>query len=228
MPSPERVFFDGAVYHVYNRLARGESLLGEQWRNGVTGTFSKGHQNPVSGAGGVFCKEVPGTVNGTVNQYAPQVYTHQEPPLTLTYPGTFDADGDGMAETVDRAWLESLLGTIDDFVADHGSPVAVNEMGVMRWEVGAVDYLSYEIDLLEARGLNHAAWAWEPSWPPWADEVTAFNFRLGPDPADHSESPGNALEAVLKGAWSRNIARPVRHGIVRRAGGRVRPDGGGK
>ena len=27
MPRPDRVFFDGAVYHVYNRLARGERVF---------------------------------------------------------------------------------------------------------------------------------------------------------------------------------------------------------
>ena len=30
MSRPDRVFFEGAVYHVYNRLARGESVLGEE------------------------------------------------------------------------------------------------------------------------------------------------------------------------------------------------------
>lgn len=30
MSRPDRVFFEGAVYHVYNRLARGESVFGEE------------------------------------------------------------------------------------------------------------------------------------------------------------------------------------------------------
>jgi len=30
MPRPGRTFFDGAVYHVYNRLARGEQAFGEE------------------------------------------------------------------------------------------------------------------------------------------------------------------------------------------------------
>lgn len=30
MPRPRRVFFDGAIYHVYNRVARGERVLGEE------------------------------------------------------------------------------------------------------------------------------------------------------------------------------------------------------
>ncbi len=158
-----------------------------------------------------------------VHQYAPQVYTHHEPPPTLTYPGSFDTDGDGNAETVDRDWLVSLLETIDDFVADHGVTVAVNEMGVMRWEPGAAAFLSDEIDLLEARGLNYAVWAWEPAWPPWVQEVTAFNFRLGPDPANHQEVPGNALETVLTSAWGHNSVRPGPGPVVRRVRHRAHP-----
>lgn len=30
MPRPQRVFFDGAIYHVYNRLARGERMFAEE------------------------------------------------------------------------------------------------------------------------------------------------------------------------------------------------------
>ncbi|NOZ93720.1 MAG: hypothetical protein GXP47_03130, partial [Acidobacteria bacterium] len=35
MPRAQRVFFEGAVYHVYNRLARGERVFGEKWEAGV-------------------------------------------------------------------------------------------------------------------------------------------------------------------------------------------------
>ncbi len=160
----------------------------------------------------------------TVHQYAPHVYTHQEPPLLLSYPGVFDADWDGVAETVDRSWLEALLGTVDRFMEDHGVRVAVNEMGLMRWEPGAERFLADEIELLEERGLNFAVWAWEPSWPPWAEEITDFNFRLGPDPSNVQEVPGNALETVLTTAWARNTVRPPRTAAVRRSGGRPLPD----
>ncbi len=30
MPRPGREFFDGAIYHVYNRVARGKRILGEE------------------------------------------------------------------------------------------------------------------------------------------------------------------------------------------------------
>jgi len=146
----------------------------------------------------------------TVHQYAPQIYTHQEPPATLAYPGAFDTDGDGVAETVDRSWLETLLTTIDDFVTEHGVHVAANETGVIRWVPGAASFLADDLELLEDRGVNWAVWAWDPAWPPWVQEVTAFNFRLGPDPQDHREVPGNALEQVITGAWARNRARPGR------------------
>jgi quinol monooxygenase YgiN len=143
-----------------------------------------------------------------VHQYQPYVFTHQEPPLTNTYPGVFDADEDGTAENVDREWLDALLGTVDEFISDHGVVVAVNEMGVMRWEPGAEVYLSDEIELLESRGLNWAVWAWEPQWPPWTTEVTEFNFRMGPDPSNTQDVPGNALETVVTGAWDDNSIRP--------------------
>jgi len=164
----------------------------------------------------------------TVHQYAPHVYTHQEPPLLLSYPGFFDADGDGRAERVDRSWLDGLLATVDAFISAHGVRVAVNEMGVMRWEPGAELFLDDEIQLLEERGLNHAVWAWEPSWPPWAGEVTDFNFRLGPDPANRTDLPGNALESVLTDAWSANSARPPRLPGGRRVRVRAVADGAGR
>ncbi len=144
----------------------------------------------------------------SVHQYAPHVYTHQEPPPVLSYPGVFDTDEDGVPETVDRGWLDRLLGTVDRFVAEHGVRCAVNEMGAMRWEPGVERFLADEIDLIEARGLNWAIWDWEPSWEPWASEVDDFNFRFGPDPEVHHDVPGNPVEAVVSGAWAANALRP--------------------
>jgi len=143
-----------------------------------------------------------------VHQYEPFVYTHQDPPLDLTYPGVFDTDGDGVSETVDRGWLDRLLGTVDRFMAEHGVRCAVNEMGAKRWEPGVDRFLADEIGLIEARGLGWAIWDWEPSWAPWASEVDAFNFRFGPDPAVRHDVPGNAVEAAVTGAWAANALRP--------------------
>jgi len=145
----------------------------------------------------------------TVHQYEPFVYTHQEPPtLTNTYPGTFDADGDGSDDQVNKAWLDSLLSTIDTFTATNGVPVAVNEFGLMRWEPGADAFMDDQMDLLEQRGLNHALWLWEASWPPIQEEIDAFNFRHGPDPNNHTDVASSDLINVIKKYWARNTVRP--------------------
>jgi len=143
-----------------------------------------------------------------VHQYEPYVYTHQSPPLENRYPGTFDTDDDGTKEIVDRSWLDQLLKTIDAFSSEYGTRCVVNEMGVQRWEPGAEIFLSDEIALLEERGLNWAVWAWEPAWEPWAEDVTDFNFRLGPDPSNVEDVPGNALETVLHSSWTSNLLHP--------------------
>ncbi len=144
----------------------------------------------------------------TVHQYEPFVYTHQEPPLTNAYPGTFDADWDGEPERVDRDWLDGLLSTIDTFTNTHGVPVAVNEFGVMRWEPGAAVFMDDQMGLLERRGLNYALWVWDPSWRPWAEEVDAFNFRHGPDPGHHADVPSSDLMNVILKYWGYNEIRP--------------------
>lgn len=64
------------------------------------------------------------------------------------------------------------------------------------------------MDLFEQRGMNHALWVWEPSWPPWSREVNHFNFRFGPDPHNTSDLDNSALIEVIKKCWGRNILRP--------------------
>ena len=144
----------------------------------------------------------------TVHQYEPFVYTHQEPPLTNTYPGEFDTGWDGDDDQFNRAWLENLLSTIDIFTATHGVPVAVNEFGVVRWEPGAADFMDDQMDLFEQRGMNHALWVWDPSWEPWTEEVNAFNFRHGPDPNNHTDVESSDLMDVIIEYWGRNTIRP--------------------
>lgn len=143
-----------------------------------------------------------------VHQYEPIVYTHQEPPLTNTYPGVFDTDWDGDEDQFNRAWLENLLATVDTFAATHGVPVAVNEFGVMRWEPGAADFMDDQMDLFEQRGMNYALWVWDPSWEPWTEEVDAFNFRHGPDPNNHTDVESSDLMDVIAEYGGRNTVRP--------------------
>jgi hypothetical protein len=94
----------------------------------------------------------------TVHQYAPFVYTHQEPPLARTYPGLFDTDGDSSDDRFDRAWLENLLSTVDEFKSQHKVPVAANEFGIMRWQPGAAEFMNDQMDSFERHGMNYALW----------------------------------------------------------------------
>jgi len=147
-----------------------------------------------------------------VHQYAPHHYTHQEPGflgrLEFTYPGVFDIDWDGEDDQFDRDWLDDLLSAVDDFAAEHGVPVAVNEFGVVRWVPGAAEFMDDQMDLFEQRGMNYALWMWETSWEPYAEEVDAFNFRHGPDPHTHTDVAGSDLMDVIVGYWGRNTMRP--------------------
>ena len=143
----------------------------------------------------------------SVHQYAPVIYTHQEPPLVRTYPGTFDADWDGIPERVDRDWLSRLLSTADDFAQKHGVPVAASEFGVMRWEPGAAQFMDDEMDLFEQRGMNYALWEWPSGYEGQADN-DAFNFVHGPNPGNHSDVQASELIAVIEEHWTRNTVRP--------------------
>ena len=144
-----------------------------------------------------------------VHQYAPVQYTHQEPgDLMHTYPGVFDTDWDGLDDQFNRAWLDSLLSAVDGFLTAHDVPVAVNEYGVVRWVPGAAEFMRDEMGLFEDRGMNYALWLWEVSWPPYSEEVNAFNFRHGPDPRHHSDVESSDLMDVIVEYWGRNRVRP--------------------
>jgi len=144
----------------------------------------------------------------TVHQYDPYVYTHQEPPLGKTYPGVFDTDWDGQPDTFNKAWLASLLSTVDAFKTTYSVPVAANEFGLMRWEPGAASFMDDQMDLFEARGMNYALWLWETSWQEFAEEVDAFNFRHGPNPNNHTDVQSSALMDVIIAHWGQNTVRP--------------------
>ena len=145
----------------------------------------------------------------TFHQYDPYLYTHQEPDSQeCTYPGLCDTDWDGEKEQFDRAWLEDLLSTVDTFMSSHGAAVAVNEFGVMRWEPGAAEFMNDQMELFEERGINYAVWLWETSWPSYAADVDAFNFRHGPDPYNHNDIPSSTLMDIIYGHWGHNTIRP--------------------
>ena len=145
----------------------------------------------------------------TVHQYEPQVqYTHQAPEAHHTYPGYYDVDWDGEPEHFDRDWLDAYLQPIDAFKARYGVPVAVNEYGVMRWAPNAADFMRDEMALFEQRGVNHAFWAYSPAWPPYAENIDAFDFLHGPDPDVHYNVIPNPLFDVIRADWAQNTIRP--------------------
>ena len=145
----------------------------------------------------------------TAHQYEPFKYTHQDwDAPECTYPGTCDVDWDGESEPFERDWLAGLLQTLGTFRQAEDAPVAVNEFSVMRWEPGAAEFMDDELDLLEQYGVNYALWAWESSWEPYAEEVTAFNFRYRPDPASRADVETSALQTVIYEHWGRNTVRP--------------------
>jgi hypothetical protein len=143
----------------------------------------------------------------TIHQYSPHPYTHQDPPDAVAYPGELDLDGDGRLEAFDRRWLRASLGPLDDFLSEARAPVAVNEFGVARWAPGAAQFLSDEMSLFEARGLNYAVWVWDSTWRPCTHQVNAFGLRFGPDPENETDVPNDVLTA-LERAWGRNSIRP--------------------
>jgi hypothetical protein len=151
--------------------------------------------------------EDPRTVYA-VHQYAPSQYTHQwRDSIEVAYPVAFDTDWDGVDDQFDRAWLDDLLSTIDDFATTFGAPVAVNEFGVIRWVPGGAAFMDDQMDLFEERGINHALWEWSSSWEPHA-ENDAFNFRHGPEPDHHTDMASSDLMDVIVRYWGRNTIRP--------------------
>ncbi|HEY3244849.1 MAG TPA: cellulase family glycosylhydrolase [Phycisphaerae bacterium] len=142
-----------------------------------------------------------------VHPYEPGNYTTQDPQnLTLRYPDMFDADGDGTIDQVDRAWLQNELAPIETFARATGMPVAANEFGAQRWEPGAANYVSDEMDIFEQLGINYAVWLWMAAHPPAAED-DAFNLRHGPDPNNHAEVTSELLDGI-NSHWQRNTARP--------------------
>ncbi|MBN1145648.1 MAG: cellulase family glycosylhydrolase [Anaerolineales bacterium] len=142
------------------------------------------------------------------HQYEPQdQYTHQEPPPANSYPGSFDLDWDGVPDDFDRAWLQDFLSVVGDFQDKHGVVVGVNEFGAVRWAPGAAAFMDDQMALFEELGLNYALWAWDPSWRMWSDSVNEFNFRFGPDPDNHAQTPNDLMDVILE-YWRCNTIRP--------------------
>ncbi len=144
-----------------------------------------------------------------VHQYEPQDdYTHQDYPAEISYPGQLDLDWDGQPDAFGPDWLDAYLSTIDEFQDQYGVPVVVNEYGLIRWVPGAAAFMKDEMRLFEARGLNHAFWMFNPSWPPHAQENDDFDFWHGADPNNHATIETSDVLEVIRANWSLNSVRP--------------------
>ncbi len=154
-----------------------------------------------------------------VHQYEPFEYTHQETSGPRSYPGSFDASGEGRAERVDRKWIEGQLSDALELKEEKHVPISINEFGAMRWVKGSARYLDDSMQVFEANGMNHAIWLWESSWH--GVNYDQFNYRRGTDPSKHSDVPGNELLSVISKHWKENSVRPgqvkwARNGIGQR------------
>ncbi len=146
----------------------------------------------------------------TAHNYEPFSYSHQwySSPM-VAYPGTFDADGDGDSELVNKAWQQNWYAdTAGVFLQAHDVPVAITELGVRRWVPGAATYLADQVSIIESRGMNHAIWMFHANWQPFKDGDNAFDFLLGPNPANTQNVSSSALLNVIKQNWAKNTLRP--------------------
>lgn len=125
----------------------------------------------------------------TVHDYTPFEYTHEVVPGS-TYPGSYDVDGNGQPELVDKAFLTTYLGRVQTFSDQRGVPVAVTEFGVHRTAPNAAAYLADRIAIQDTIG-SWAVWTWQPA---------------GFDDPFSVHDPSPVLDA-LKSAWATNCTR---------------------
>ena len=62
--------------------------------------------------------------------------------------------------------------------------------------------------LFEERGMNHALWNFNPSWPPLNVENDSMDFLHGPDPNYHYNVETSDLIEVIRTNWGKNTVRP--------------------
>lgn len=131
----------------------------------------------------------------TVHNYGPQEsYTTQPKGGTVTYPGLMDLAGDESMTLVDRNWQSTLLQPLRDFKIKHNVPVAVTEMGAVRFAPGVIAFLNDQFDLLAEIGAGYALWEWRARGDLYYD----FDFLMGTDPNNEVPDPSNPLLALVE------------------------------
>lgn len=143
----------------------------------------------------------------SIHQYEPFELTHQyEVPTPNGYPGVFEVCCVSGPQTINKSWLNNLLGIVDEVKIANNAFVSVTEFGPMRFVTGADAYMNDLLDLFEQRSLNYALWEWHLSYPGQV-ENDAFAFMHGPDPNNHSNVTSD-LRDVIENYWSRNTQYP--------------------
>lgn len=138
------------------------------------------------------------------HQYEPLSFTSQAALGNVTYPGSVLSGG--MLEKFDLEWISRLVEPVRTYRNQKKIPVAVGEYGVIRWAVGAENFLKDQLQVYESEGMNHFVWLWETSWP--HIDYDQFNLRHGTVRSNVHNTRMNPLLSVLKQNWRRNYLGP--------------------
>jgi len=146
----------------------------------------------------------------TVHQYAPVMYTHQGSNENIPYPACFDADWDEETDQVDVEWLRSVMGAVPLYAARADAPIAVNELGVVRWVPNGARFLRDQLNIVESNGWSWALWEWMPAWERshGAEANDSFCVLYGTSPGNHSDDPDNELASTVREALGYNTVKP--------------------
>lgn len=161
-----------------------------------------------------------------VHQYAPyDEYTHQENKYAAFYcdgeERVKDKLGEKHSPRAFDSWVKDRLteryGWVNGFKSRPDAvPVAVNEYGASRWAgemrgeqhfPDAGRFLTYQMELIEKVGANHALWLWEAPHCVGPDKL---NFQNGTDPGNHwiiarAQEDQDGLIFEIKKNWNRNV-----------------------
>jgi hypothetical protein len=143
-----------------------------------------------------------------VHHYEPFSYTHQEAAVPLRYPGLIDLKGNGRTRQFDLKLLQNLLKPIAKAVRSNQVPIAVTELGTVRWAGGGELFLADTMTHLEQLGTNYFIYEWSSDYAPYTKDNNAFNFRIGKKPQSTKIKPHNKILATISKYWHKNILRP--------------------
>jgi hypothetical protein len=115
--------------------------------------------------------------------------------------------------------LKSIYAAFSEWRNKQNAVVAVNEFGVVRWAGGwggdqrsdqampdAHEFIRDQLELLEALGINHAIWKWDPTTCEGDDD---FNFLHGQLFSSHKDTPSQLRQKIITN-WQKNALRRIR------------------